>query len=219
MTAESCSVLIVDDDPWVTRALAQAFASAPGLRVLPPVHSGEAAVEAYREHRPDVVLMDVNMQPGITGVQATVEIRRFDPDARVVVLTTTAPGPGLARAVAAGAMAVIDKNAPPETVINTVRDALNSDDEPRLVTRLYTDIRLSGDAQEPPSPPQQELTAAEFETLRLICTGRNYEEIAARLNVAPSTVKTHTKHLREKLQAENLAGIILRAIEYRYISI
>lgn len=95
--SNAISVLIVDDDPWVTLALTQLLSAEEGISVAPPAFSGETAIDVYRAATPDVVLMDLSMPPGMTGVEATQQIRRFDPNARIVILTTTAPGPGLAR--------------------------------------------------------------------------------------------------------------------------
>lgn len=210
------TVLIVDDDRWVTKALASVLVNAPGLRVLGVAHSGEEGVEAYRALRPDVVLMDVSMPPGMTGVDATAAIRRYDPEAAVVILTTIAPGPGLARALDAGAMAALSKDASDETLIETVKSAARGDD-PALLKNLVGDVLVSGQSlpDAPATAPQ--LTTAEYETLRLICEGLGYEEIAAKRSVAPSTVKAQVKGLREKLDAQNLAQLIVRAIQFRFI--
>jgi CheY-like chemotaxis protein len=97
------SVLVVDDDSWTTRAVTTVLRDAGEFRVLEPAHSGEEAVEAFTTAPPDLVLMDVNMPPGMSGVDATAAIIEHDPDARVVLLTTVAPGPGLARGLEAGA--------------------------------------------------------------------------------------------------------------------
>jgi len=216
--ADPTTVLIVDDDKWVTKALASVLVNAPGLQVLGVAHSGEEGVAAYFALRPDVVLMDVSMPPGMTGVDATALITRRDPDARVVILTTIAPGPGLARALDAGAIAALSKESSDATLIETVKSAARGDD-PALLKNLVGDVLVSGEVfpDAPAKAPQ--LTAAEYETLRLICDGLGYEEIAARRGVLSSTVKAQVKSLREKLDAQNLAQLIVRAIQFRFIGV
>lgn len=217
--SNATSVLIVDDDPWVTLALTQLLSAEEGISVAPPACSGETAIDVYRAATPDVVLMDLSMPPGMTGIEATQQIRRFDPNARIVILTTTAPGPGLARAIHAGAMAVIDKTAPPRVVVEAVRAAAAFEEDPLLLRGLMAEIQLSGDLPPAHHTHLPQLTPTELDTLHLICAGNSYEEMSRELGVAVSTVKTHASHLREKLQAENFAGLILRALEYKFISL
>lgn len=219
MTAPApITILIVDDDPWVTRGLAAILAVTPGMRVLGVAHSGEEAVASFRAERADIVLMDLNMGPGLTGVDATTAIIKEFPDARVLVLTTTAPGPGLVRALHVGALAALNKTASQATLVDTIRAAV-LDDDPVLLRGLASDI-MAGDVdavgirEDPPK-----LTPAELRALRLICEGKRYSEIAAELHVTPATVETHAKRLRQKLKAGSLAQLIVRAIEYRFVNL
>lgn len=211
------SVLIVDDDQWTTRALSYALVTEPDMSVLPPVHSGEEAVESYRQHRPDVVLMDVNMPDGISGVDATLRIRKLDPDATVIILSTVSPGPGLARALEAGAVAAVNKTCSESTLRETVRAAARGDD-PSMLKFLARDIVIAGDALPDAPAVSPQITEREHEVLTLICEGRGYEEIAEIQGISVWTAKTQAKHLREKLQAENLAQLIVRALQHRFYS-
>ncbi|MFC0673114.1 response regulator [Brachybacterium hainanense] len=208
------SVLIVDDDRWTTRAVASALEDAGDIVVVGIEHSGEDAVGAFAQLRPDIVLMDVNMGAGMSGIEATAQIRALDRHARVLVLTTISPGPGIARTLEAGAMAVLNKTAPPEVLVDVIRTAA-AGESPRLLRNLAADISLNGDIQ-PGSPARfPSLTDRELVTLRLICEGMEYVQIAGHLGVAESTVKTHARSLREKLDAQNLAQLVVRALQYR----
>ncbi|HMR47963.1 MAG TPA: response regulator transcription factor [Arachnia sp.] len=211
------TVLVVDDDPWTTRAIAAVLGDDPAITAVAVAHDGAEAIAAYGAERPDVVLMDLNMSPGMGGVQAIEELKRRDPDVRIIVLTTVSPGPGLARALAAGARAVVRKTAS-DAELRAVVLAVVCEDDPRLLRGLAQDIVLSGD--ELPDTPAvvPRLTATEREVLILIAQGLGYNEIAERQFVAPSTVRSQAKSLREKLDADGLAQLVVRALQYRYIS-
>lgn len=220
MTSDSAartSVLVVDDDSWTTRAVAAALDDAGSFRVLDPVHSGEEAIAAFDAERPDLVLMDVNMPPGMSGVDATAAIMDLDPEARVVLLTTVSPGPGIARGLEAGALAVINKTAGERELVSIVR-AASAGESPELLRGLAEDIVISGDPlpDAPDAAPQ--LTAREMELLTLLCQGHSYEEIAADQSVAMSTMKSHARNLRLKLGARNLAQLVVRALQFKFFS-
>ncbi|EWS81994.1 response regulator transcription factor [Brachybacterium phenoliresistens] len=211
------TVLVVDDDRWTTRAIAAVLEADPSLQVLGVEHSGEDAVDAFRALRPQIVLMDVNMAPGMSGIDATAKILQEDPRATVLILTTISPGPGIARALEAGAMAVVTKTAPPEALVAAVRLAA-AGESPSLLKNLAADIAISGDLQ-PDSPARfPALTEREHATLQLICEGMDYQTIAARQHVAETTVKTHARSLRDKLGAQSLAQLVVRAVQYRLYS-
>lgn len=212
------TILIADDDQWVTRGLASVLAVAPGMRILGVAHNAEEAIAAYRAEPADIVLMDLNMGPGLTGVDATATIVKEFPEARILVLTTTTPGPGLVRALQAGAIAALSKTASQATLIDTIRSAALGEN-PALLRGLVSDViagdfTITGSLTDAPA-----LTQAELRTLRLICEGKQYFEIADLLHVSPATVETHAKRLRQKLHAKNLAQLIVRAIEYRFVDL
>lgn len=210
------TVLLADDDHWVTAGLEAALNAAPDIQVQDVVHTGAEAVAAYRAKSVDVVLMDINMGPGITGVDATATIVREDPRACVLILTTTAPGPGLARALQAGARAALNKTASRTTLLAMIRAAARGD-SPKLLQGLASDLIAGGEMAADSSGPLPELTPAEARTLLMICEGRSYAEIATQLYVTEATILTHAKRLRQKLHARSLAQLVIRAIEYRFI--
>lgn len=215
--AARTSVLVVDDDSWTTRAVAATLEDAGSFRVLDPVHSGEEAIAAFAAERPDLVLMDVNMPPGMSGVDATAAIIDLDLDARVVLLTTVSPGPGIARGLEAGALAVVNKTAGERELVSIV-GAASAGESPELLKGLAENIVISGDhlPDAPEAAPQ--LTAREMELLTLLCQGHGYEEIAAAQSVAMSTVKSHARNLRIKLGARNLAQLVVRALQFKFFS-
>ncbi len=210
-------MLIVDDDRWTTRAVAAALRESGSFDVLDPQHSGEAGVEAFARLRPSLVLMDVNMPPGMSGVDATKEIIALEPNATIVLLTTVSPGPGLARALEAGAMAAVNKSASDAELLRVAEAALDGD-SPVLLRSLAEDILISGDTV--PDVPSQApaLTEMEHTVLIEVCEGRDYSEIAERHFITMHTVKSHARNLRIKLGAKNLAQVVVRAIQYKFYS-
>ncbi|MCD1285327.1 MULTISPECIES: response regulator transcription factor [unclassified Brevibacterium] len=211
------AVLVVDDDSWTTRAITAVLRDSGEFRVIDPVHSGEDAVDAFAATRPDVVLMDVNMPPGMSGVDATEAIRTIDPEAIVVLLTTVSPGPGIARGLEAGALAVVNKTAGDDELVSVVRSAAHGD-APGLLKSLAEDLVISGDVipDAPNSAPQ--LTEREMDLLGHLCRGHDYEEIAAAQSVTVHTVKSHARNLRIKLGAKSQAQVVLRAIQFKFFS-
>ncbi len=211
------SVLIVDDDRWTTRAVAAALRESGSFDVLDPQHSGEAGVEAFARLRPSLVLMDVNMPPGMSGVDATKEIIALEPKATIVLLTTVSPGPGLARALEAGAMAAVNKSASDAELIRVAEAALDGD-SPVLLRSLADDILISGDTVADVSSQAPVLTEMEHTVLIEVCEGRDYSEIAERHFITMHPVKSHARNLRIKLGAKNLAQVVVRAIQYKFYS-
>lgn len=209
----------MDDDDWVTRAIAGTLAaSAPGLwDVVGAVHSGEEAVAAFGAERPDVVLMDVNM-PGIGGVEATRRIMASWPDARVVILTTIAPGPGLAHALEAGALAAVSKSAQPQRLLE-VLDLARTGEKPQLLRGLLDDVWTSGLDMPDADAVAPSLTSSELRILRSLCQGQSIAEVAEQLHISALTVQTHVKSLRTKFGVKTLPQMLIRAMQYRFVTI
>ena len=209
-------MLIVDDDVWTVRAVTAALEDDPAITVLAAAATGEAGVAAFLADPADVVLMDINLGGGMSGVEATSAICKARPDARVVILSTIAPGPGLARAIEVGAVAVVHKSGDDCELIEAVHRAA-SEESPPLVRNLAAEIAASDPNHPQRHLPTVRLTARELETLRAICDGLDYESIAKAQSVAVTTVKAHTRSLREKLDASSLAQLVVRAIHLKYL--
>lgn len=211
------TVLIIDDDRWVTRGLSAVLSGEIDIEVLATATSGEEGLGHYRRMPADVVLMDINMGPSMSGIDATKELLEIDAEARVLILTTMSPGPGLGRALEAGALAAIDKNASAAVLIASIRAAA-SGDTAFLMRGLGTNVWLSGSSEVDPYSVSPVLTRAEKKVLVLLCQGLDYSEIAAELTVALSTVETHAKHLRHKFGVKNVAQLVVKSIQLRYIA-
>lgn len=214
---DTLSILVVDDDRWTTRAVVAALRKDPSLSVLGAAHSGEEAVSAHLKFHPDVVLMDVNMPPGMSGIDATAQIMRSDPGARIVLLTTVSPGPGIARALEAGALAAVNKTAPEDVLIQTIRSVVTGEGLSSLGT-LAHDIAISGDPLPDAHAMAPSLTDREHATLMFICEGLSYEEISQRMSVSISTVKSHSGRLRDKLGAHSHAQLLVQAMKFKFFT-
>nr|BFF05747.1 response regulator transcription factor [Brevibacterium otitidis] len=189
-----------------------------GFSVVGSAYSGQEAVELAAKLQPDVVLLDINMPPGMNGIDATAQIRTLSPASTIVILTTSAPGPGIARALEAGAAGILTKSEPPMVLTRALRMLL-ADDDPRILKRLAETIIISGDMISTDGALSPSLTKTEHRVLRLLSQGLNYEAIAAELTVSPATVRTHAQHLREKLHAQSISQIVYRGVQLKFISI
>lgn len=210
------SVLVVDDDRWVRRAVCGTLTEDPSLEVLEPVGTGEDAVSAFSTNPiPDLVLMDINLGPRMSGVDATARIMLTHPTAKILLLTTVAPGPGIARALDAGALAAVSKSAPDEIFLDAVHKILDGDTD-TLHGTLASDIVISDGTPPTSKKTVPDLTPRELEVLKHICAGHTYDSIARKMILDLSTVKTHAAHLRKKLAARTSAQLIVRALQYKF---
>lgn len=194
-------VLVVDDHAIVLEGLSALVASETDMDVVAAVASGEAAVEAAVEHRPDVVLMDLAM-PGIGGVEATARITAGT-DCAVVILTTFAESDRVMDALDAGAVGYLLKDTAGRDIIEGVRSAAagGAPLDPRAA-RTLVDARRSGGRADP-----GRLTDKQKEVLDLVARGMSNRMIAKQLGISEKTVKAHltaiysTLGVTDRLQA------------------
>jgi two-component system, NarL family, response regulator DesR len=198
MTA-TIRLLLADDQALVRGALAALLALEPDLEVVAEVGSGDAVVEAVREHRPDVALLDVEM-PGLDGISAAAAVRAEFPDVRVLIVTTFGRPGFLRRALQAGASGFVVKDTPAAELADAVRRVHAG---LRVVDpALATDSLVAGE-----SP----LTTRETEVLRAARDGSPVAAIAARLFLSEGTVRNHLSSAIGKTGAANRAEAVVIA--------
>jgi len=194
-------VLIVDDHFVVRSGLAASLELDDTIEVVGEAERGEDAVASYRQLRPRVVLMDLQL-PGMSGVEATAALRVFDPAARMLIFSTFARDDEVQAALNAGALGYLQKSASRDELLAALHQvARGVRSLPPEVDRRLAALRL-GPA----------ITPREREILALIATGRANKEIAAELGVSEDTVKRHVSHILEKLDVNDRAQATAEAI-------
>lgn len=190
--ASPIRILTVDDHQLIRVGIATLLMPEPDMKLVGEANNGREAIVKFRECRPDVTLMDLQM-PEMSGFDAILAIRDEFPGARIIVLTTYTGDVQAQRAIKAGAQAYLLKNLLHKELLNTIRTvhAGRKAISPDIAARV---AEHSGD---------EGLTPKEIEVLRLIAAGNANKEIAAQLSVTEETVKSRVKNILDKLGAND----------------
>lgn len=201
-------VLIADDHVTVREGLAAIVGRQADLIIVGEAATGKEAVDLWRSTKPDVTLLDLRM-PEMDGIGALLAIRAIDPSAHVIVFTTFNTDQDISLAISAGAKGYLLKDAPREEMLDCIRRVHAGETiiPPALVAKLATSISNTP------------LTARELEVLRLLAQGSPNKEIAAKLFVSETTVKSHLRNLFSKLHVINRAEAIAVAAKRGLIRI
>ncbi|MEO7963526.1 MAG: response regulator transcription factor [Gemmatimonadaceae bacterium] len=196
MTAPSTAirVLILDDHELVREGLAELLGREPSMEVVGKAETGEEALRLFREHRPDVTLVDLRMLP-TDGVTVIGWLRAENPEARIVMLTSYDTDEDIYRGLKAGASSYLLKQVGLGELVQTIR-AVHAGERripPAIAAKLAEHM----------ANPQ--LTPRQVDTLRLIVDGLSNQEIANRLNITEGTVKAHVKAILAKFGARDRA--------------
>jgi DNA-binding NarL/FixJ family response regulator len=205
-------VLLVDDDALVRAGLRMILSSAEDLEVIGEAGDGAGAIEAVREHRPDVVLMDIRMA-GMDGITATAALRRLAAPPQVIVLTTFQADEQVLSALRAGASGFLVKDTPPTDIIAAVRRVATGEAilSPSVTRTLLTHLGdpAADDRRRAAAERLATLTDRELEVARAVGTGASNAEVAATLFMSEATVKAHVSRLFSKLAVTNRVQIAI----------
>jgi DNA-binding NarL/FixJ family response regulator len=194
-------VFSVDDHPLLREGLAAIINNQPDMLLVAEAASGGEAVQKFREHRPDVTLMDLRL-PDVSGIDTMIAIRTEFADARVIMLTTFEGDVEIQRALEAGARAYMLKSMPPRELVEVIRHVHAG--KRRVPAEVASTLaeHLSDEA----------LTAREVDVLRHVAGGNRNRDIAERLYISEETVKVHVKHIMEKLGASDRTQAVAIAV-------
>jgi len=194
-------VLVTDDHPMVRAGLSATIDPEQDMTVIASAQNGREAVELYRQHQPDIVLMDLKM-PLLGGVDSIRAIRAEFPSAKIVVLSTYEGDEDIYRAIEAGAVTYLLKNTPSEKMIDVIRTVAGGgrpvlpEIGQKLADRIFQDA----------------LSRREVEVLRLVAQGMRNKEIAAELHISEETAQGHVKNILAKLSVHDRTAAVAVAI-------
>jgi len=194
-------VFCVDDHPLLREGIALLINNQPDMVVVAQASTAKEAMEGFREHRPDVVLMDIRL-PDMSGIDAMSAICRDFPDARVIMLTTSEADVEIQRALEAGARGYVLKSMPPKSVVEAIRQVHAG--KKRIPAEIASHL-----AEHYSDEP---ITAREIEVLQQIAGGNRNRDIAEKLFISEETVKAHIKHIMEKLGARDRTQAVTIAV-------
>ncbi|MGR6918657.1 response regulator [[Actinomadura] parvosata] len=202
-------LFLVDDHPVVRAGLVALLGGEDDIEIVGEAAGADEALRGIAAHRPDVVLMDLQLGDGVDGVEATRRIRALPAPPQVLVLTTYETDADVLRAVTAGATGYLLKVCPPEELFQGIRAAARGESvlSAKVAARMMRRLRDPGPA----------LSVREVEILELLASGAGNREIARRLFITEATVKTHLVHIYGKLGVDTRTAAVTAAVERRLI--
>jgi DNA-binding NarL/FixJ family response regulator len=212
----TCRILVVDDQALVRRGFRMILDAEPGFEVVGEAGDGNEAIELNAQLRPDLVLMDIRM-PNLDGVEATRRIAGPDvtDPVPVLILTTFDLDEYVYDALRAGASGFLLKDTPPEELVAAVRIVADGEAllAPSVTRRLIAEFASRPEAAPPPTAALDSLTDREREVLTLMARGLSNAEIAERLYLGETTVKTHVGRVLMKLDLRDRVQAVVLAYE------
>lgn len=208
-------VILADDHRIVTEGLKNLLD--PEFDLVEVVEDGQALLEAARKHKPDVIVADISM-PKLNGIDALVELKKEDPDVRVVILTMHKEVSYARRALAAGASGYVLKHSAPFELVDAIHMAMDGETylSPRIAGEILQDVRSGREVKDDPAST---VTPRQKEILQLLAEGLSAKEVGAILKIAARTVEFHKYQMMETLGIRTSAELIVFAIKHGIVSI
>ncbi|MFO7030576.1 DNA-binding response regulator [Limnospira fusiformis CCALA 023] len=202
-------VLIVEDDPMMQLGLEQVLSDCPDITLVGIAEDGYLGVEAAKEKKPDIVIMDIGL-PRLDGIAATKQIKEILPEIRVVMLTSHTAETEVLASLSSGADAYCVKGASVDSLIVAIQAAYEG------ATYLDPQVaRLVMEHLKPPTPQTTNLgtlSPRELEVLKLMVEGKSNPEIAEALYLSPNTIKTHVRGIMNKLAVDDRVMVAVVAL-------
>jgi two-component system, NarL family, response regulator LiaR len=195
-------VLLVDDHKIVRQGVRAYLQTLPDINVIAEAESSAAAINAVEQHKPDIVLMDLEMPGELDGIAATRHIRKLRPLTQVIVVTSHHQDEYIFPAVRAGAISYLLKDIEPDELADAIRKAAQGEAvlDSRVASRIIKELQ---GIRKDEVNPFTELSERVFDVLRLIAAGKSNAEIAETLVLGESTIKTHTSNILKKLHLDD----------------
>jgi DNA-binding NarL/FixJ family response regulator len=194
-------VLSVDDHPLLREGIGVIVNNQPDMVLVDAASTGCEAIQKFREHRPDITLMDLRL-PDMSGIDTMIAIRSEFADARIIVLTTFEGDAEIQRALEAGARGYVLKNMPPKDLVDVIRQVHTGKKRIPVEVAAKVAEHLG----------EETLTEREIEVLRRVAGGNRNRHIAEQLFISEETVKVHIKHIMEKLNASDRTQAVAIAV-------
>ena len=204
MKSRKTRILLADDHFVVRMGIASIISFEKDMTVVGEADTGVEAVRRAGELRPDVVVMDL-MMPEMDGAAAAAAILRERPQTKIIILTSFTGAPELRRAIEAGVVAVLDKDASQGAIVSSIRDAMAGK------------ITISDELRKPLEQPTTTLTPRQVEVLKLVAKGFTNKEIAKILSVGSESVKDRMAGILERLNASSRSEAVAIAMSERLI--
>ena len=211
-------LIIADDHEVVRRGIVSVLESDPRCKVVAEAETGEAAIEAVRQHQPDIAILDFAMPNGkVDGLAATREILKEMPKTRVLILTMHASKQLVREILEAGARGYVMKSDAVRDLINAIDTLL---EDKLFFTQTISEILLDGFLEKPqPMRTENLLTKREIEIVQLLARGKSNKEVANDLSISLRTAETHRANIMNKLQLHSVQDLVRYAVKNKLVEL
>jgi DNA-binding NarL/FixJ family response regulator len=204
------TVAIVEDNAAVATSLERAITSAENCRVVCTSGDGEHALRTIPRHRPDVVVMDIEL-PGISGIECTARLKRILPETQILMVTVYTDTQQIFRALEAGASGYLLKRATPEEIARSIRDVKNGGSP--MSAEIARKVVQSFRKPVPSQPAIEALSPREAEILGLLAQAYTSKEIASELGIGYETVCSHLGNIYAKLHVRSRTEAVIKYLQ------